>query len=600
MASHRYEPGQRIEGSVYRVVRHLATGGMGSVYDVEDVSVGKRYVLKTLNPELVGREDLARRMDAEARILVTLQHPNIVEVVTAGTTQDQWRLPYYVMEKLNGQNLRTILEKKGILDTTVACQITIDLLDALEHAHDHGVIHRDVKPENIFLHRSRNGTTTTKLLDFGIMRLMDGGKRETQGRFVGTLRYAAPEQILGAPDLGPAVDLYAAGLVLYELLGGRGPFDDLDGATKIGHAHASAKPPPLSLFAPGIPPGLHALVMSALAKEPSLRPRDAFSFAAELRRLSRPAEAVGIDAATAVNPLSVVPPTRADGDGVAVDGDTTTVTGFDPIAGDGGTLRDEIPGGQQASQRSDGSIAFARTLASGANEAAAPRPGVDRGAATRSQAVPAPRSDRGYGTERYDAPVGGRAPAQAGPSSADIIFPPAAVVSSTTGSVSAEVPPSRSGGFSAFLGALVGVVVVGAGLAAGVVAATRPRQASAPTASTVTGETALPVLSASAALATPMPPPASVQGPPGPPPGSPSMNTPVATAAPSLAVGGATHKPVPGRQAPLAALPTARSASPPGPPTSAPAVPPTPATASPAAPTAPASSPGLPRHFQVD
>src|SRR5262245_7415589 len=112
----QYPPGHRIPGTVYRVVRHLATGGMGSVYDVEDVTVEKRYVLKTLHPQLVSREDLARRMKEEAKTLAKLSHPNIVDVVTAGVTTDMMKMPFYVMERLNGQNLRVILEKKGVLE----------------------------------------------------------------------------------------------------------------------------------------------------------------------------------------------------------------------------------------------------------------------------------------------------------------------------------------------------------------------------------------------------------------------------------------------------------------------------------------------------
>ncbi len=302
-----YMTGQQLPGTVYRVVRHLATGGMGSVYDVEDVTVGKRYVLKTLHPQLVSREDLARRMEAEARTLAKLQHPNIVDVVTAGVTGDAMKMPFYVMERLNGQNLRVLLEKRGIIELSHAFRIAIDVLDALEHAHENNVIHRDVKPENIFLHRQINGTTITKLLDFGIMRLLDRKRSHTQGRFIGTLRYASPEQIMGG-DLGPPTDLYSLGLVLYEMIAGRGPFDDAGDAYAVGAAHAQKAPPPISAFTQ-VPRHVEALVMCALAKEPSLRPRDAFTFASELRRMLREEEAAP-KSATAVNVLSQVPPTR--------------------------------------------------------------------------------------------------------------------------------------------------------------------------------------------------------------------------------------------------------------------------------------------------
>src|SRR4029079_9030311 len=151
------------------------------------------------------------------------------------------------MERLNGQNLRVVIEKKGSLELEHCYRIAIDVLDALEHAHEHAVIHRDVKPENIFLHRHANGTPTTKLLDFGIMRILDRKASHTQGKFIGTLRYASPEQIFGG-ELGPKTDIYSLGIVLYEMLPGGGPFDELGAAYAIGAAHAQRAPPPLSSF----------------------------------------------------------------------------------------------------------------------------------------------------------------------------------------------------------------------------------------------------------------------------------------------------------------------------------------------------------------
>jgi eukaryotic-like serine/threonine-protein kinase len=281
-----FQPGDMVPGTVYRIVRLIGAGGMGTVYDVEDTTVGKRYVLKTLHPELYSRADLAKRMQAEARTLARLSHPNIVEVVTAGATTDDLRLPFYVMEKLNGQNLRIVLKKKGSLDLPHALHIAIDLLDALDNAHDKGVIHRDVKPDNIFLHRNPNGVTTTKLLDFGIMRLLDAGPGVTAGRFMGTLRYAAPEQ-LRADTLSAQTDLYAAGLVLYEMIAGRGPFDELKDANKIAAAHLSTAPPLFTSLGVVVPEVLEKVVRSALSKEPAKRPKDAFTFASQLRNMKR-------------------------------------------------------------------------------------------------------------------------------------------------------------------------------------------------------------------------------------------------------------------------------------------------------------------------
>jgi len=286
MRARDYQPGEQVPGTVYKVVRLIGAGGMGTVYDVEDTSIGKRYVLKTLHPKLGAREDLARRIQHEARTLARLNHPNIVEVITAGVTTDDLRLPYYLMERLSGQSLRLILEKKGQLELSHAYHIGIDLLDALDHAHDKGVIHRDVKPDNIFLHRTAAGVTLTKLLDFGIVSMRDGDHGETAGRFLGTLRYAAPEQLRGDKPT-PKTDVYSAALVIYEIVAGRGPFDDQGDGRRIAAAHLGKIAPPLSRFVPGVPRELDVLLAAALAKSQEERPRDAFSFGASLRNLKR-------------------------------------------------------------------------------------------------------------------------------------------------------------------------------------------------------------------------------------------------------------------------------------------------------------------------
>src|SRR5277367_1023776 len=240
-----YEPNKVIPGTVYQVIRLLGQGGMGTVYEVEDTTVGKRYVLKTLHANLRDRKEIAARINKEARVLARLSHPNIVEVVTAGVTGDDLRLPYFLMQKLNGHTLRSVLSAKGRLPLETAYSIAIDLLDALDHAHALGVIHRDVKPENIFLHRGPNETHQTKLLDFGVMRMLSSDQPQTGARFVGTLRYAPPEQLRGG-QITPRTDLYAAGLVLYEMLAGGGPFDDQTTDRRIANAHLQKAPPPLS------------------------------------------------------------------------------------------------------------------------------------------------------------------------------------------------------------------------------------------------------------------------------------------------------------------------------------------------------------------
>jgi len=284
-AAREYQEGTLVPGTKYRVIHRLGGGGMATVYDVVDTSVDRVFVLKVLHPQLGDNEDLARRLLKEARILGRLHHTNIVEVITAGVTEDDLHLPYYVMEKLIGPSIRVILEKKGQIDLPHAAHIAIDLLDALDHAHDAGVIHRDVKPDNIVLHKTPANHTVTKLLDFGIMSLLDGAKRETAGRFLGTLRYAAPEQLQGK-DPTRKMDVYCAALVLYEMVAGRGPFDDQGDSMAIARAHMDKRAPRLSEFVL-VPAELDRLLAAALDKDPEKRPRDAYSFAASLRNLKR-------------------------------------------------------------------------------------------------------------------------------------------------------------------------------------------------------------------------------------------------------------------------------------------------------------------------
>ena len=262
---------------------------MGTIYDVEDTTVGKHYVLKTLHLALRDREDLATRMAKEARVLAQLAHENIVEVITAGVTADDWRLPFFVMERLRGQSLRQVMEARSApLPWEASARIAINLLDALEHAHEQGIIHRDVKPENVFLHKARSGKVVVKLLDFGVMRVLKGTTRAPGREFVGTPRYAPPEQLVGEPATAQS-DVYAAALVLYEMVSGRGPFDDAPDDTAIIAAHLTCPVPTLPPLQ-GVPPELDAVVSRALSKNAKDRPKDAFSFAAELRALLRRTE----------------------------------------------------------------------------------------------------------------------------------------------------------------------------------------------------------------------------------------------------------------------------------------------------------------------
>jgi serine/threonine-protein kinase len=381
----KYQNGHLIVGTVYRVVQHIGTGGMGSLYEVEDTTVGRHYVLKTLHPELIDREDIAARMQQEARALGRLSHPNIVEVITAGVTGDALKMPFYVMERLVGHNLRTVIDARkahGGIGFSNAFRICIDVLDALQHAHANGMVHRDVKPENIFLHRGASGATVTKLLDFGIVRMLNRQASLTRGKFIGTLRYSSPEQITGQREIGPASDIYSMGLVLYELLAGRGPFDDAGDAFKVGAAHAGQTPPPPSRFHV-TPPAVEKLILQALEKQPEMRPASAGAFAQGLRGAlqalqATPTEATQVELLTAHHPIEVGGEisTRPDADSWATDqaeAHSTVTTTPSPAS----------------STMPDPSLAVRSTMVSPQTPVMAPV-GIDRNAPTRVSPPSAP------------------------------------------------------------------------------------------------------------------------------------------------------------------------------------------------------------------
>lgn len=525
MHERTYQPGTQVPGTVYRVRRLIGAGGMGTVYDVEDTTIGKRYVLKTLHPQLGARDDLARRMQNEARTLARLNHPNIVEVFTAGVTADDLRLPYYVMERLNGQSLRVVLEKKGRLDLGHAYHIAIDLLDALDHAHDKGVVHRDVKPDNIFLHRTSAGITLTKLLDFGIVSVLDGGNHETAGRFLGTLRYAAPEQLRGERAT-PKSDLYSAALVVFEILAGRGPFDDEGDPIRISGAHLHKMPPPVSQFT-SVPPELDTLLRAALAKDIETRPRDAFSFAASLRNLKRSYQAIAAQELTEnrVTQASIVGPPSVQ---VASAG-ANSAEGASPRSSAPPPSR-PFPRTTQSAPPPSGAFSAAPIVATATTPES-----LDRGGPTGSIVADAPVLSR-RGTVGFSvAPTGSGVPAEP---FADTMPVPISSIRwpdevRVAGSVSPQVrsvpvPPAARFPVPALVSAGLGaalLVALGVGL-------TSSRRAVSPQAQNGAAPT---VQAASAALAFSVPSAAEPQVVPAPTIAPPAFEAPSASAAPASA-----------------------------------------------------------------
>ncbi|MDB4946636.1 MAG: serine/threonine protein kinase, partial [Labilithrix sp.] len=275
-----FQPGQLLPGTKYRVVRQIGAGGMGVVYQVVKPPE-IQGVLKLMSSELTAHEEFRTRFLDEVRVLAQLDHPNIVRVFDYDSLTDG--TPYYVMELLHGRTVRDALATMGTIPPRVAFEITRQLCEALHCAHTNSipVVHRDIKPENIFLHSPRHGEPVVKLIDFGVVAVAD---RKHDGTFVGTWKYAAPEQIRGERAL-PATDLYAVGLVLYEMLCGVGPFEQYDTGPLISRAHVFEEPPPVSRFAPWVPASIVQLIDAALAKDPRRRPRDAYAFAERLYEL---------------------------------------------------------------------------------------------------------------------------------------------------------------------------------------------------------------------------------------------------------------------------------------------------------------------------
>ena len=260
--------GQLLDGR-YRVESHLAHGGMATVYLGTDTRLDRTVALKIMHAELANDEDFVRRFVAEARSVARLSHPNVVTVFDQGA---DGRTLYLAMEYVPGQTLRDLLSARGQLPPREALDIMEGVLAGLAAAHNAGIAHRDVKPENVLLGDARK----VKVADFGLARLLSGISHTKTGMLIGTAAYLAPEQVSrGAADV--RTDVYAAGVMLFELLTGRQPHT-ADTPLAVAYKHVNEAVPRPSSFVPGLPPSLDALVAMATSRDPDLRPADAGQF----------------------------------------------------------------------------------------------------------------------------------------------------------------------------------------------------------------------------------------------------------------------------------------------------------------------------------
>ena len=257
-------PNTMVDGR-YRVVSRLGSGGMADVFLAEDQQLGRKVALKLLHHRFAEDPDFVERFRREAQAAAGLQHPNVVSVYDRGTFDDTY---YIAMEYLPGRSLKQLIRQEAPLDPLRAIDITIQILKAARFAHRRGVIHRDLKPHNVIVDDSDHA----KVTDFGIARAGASDMTET-GSIMGTAQYLSPEQAQGhAVNAGS--DLYSIGVVLYEMLTGRVPFD-AESAVTIALKHVSEAPTPPRQLNPNIPPELEQTVLWVLNKNASDRPADA-------------------------------------------------------------------------------------------------------------------------------------------------------------------------------------------------------------------------------------------------------------------------------------------------------------------------------------
>lgn len=282
------------KGTQYRLCRSLARGGMGHVYLVEHRTLGRQFVAKLVHQRLAADAQLVDRFRLEAQTLGRLNHPNIVSIFGFGTTHDN--RPFMVTEYLRGRTLAQEIASGSVIPLREAVRYGHEIVSALAAAHDVGVVHRDIKPENLFIQEMPGGGTHIKVLDFGLARVLPCASHEAPpplevptdtGVVFGTPRFMSPEAALGK-HVDHRADIYSAGLVLYLMLAGRGPFDHVQGHTELMTAHLIENvPAPSSYARVPVPPELDALVLRALAKEPDDRIQNAHEFERLLAEVSK-------------------------------------------------------------------------------------------------------------------------------------------------------------------------------------------------------------------------------------------------------------------------------------------------------------------------
>ena len=259
----------------YKVNGRIGSGGMADVYLCDDQHLGRPVALKVMHERYAADASFVTRFEREAQAAAGLQHKNVVNVFDRGQVGSTY---YIAMEYLAGRSLKDVINAMGALDPKLAIHITLQILAAARFAHAKGIVHRDIKPQNVMIDDEWN----VKVTDFGIAHNPVDGDITQTGQMVGTAQYISPEQAQGKP-VSAASDLYSIGVVLFEMLTGKVPFDG-DSSVSIALQHINEQPPKPSSIVPAVPPVLDAVVLKAMAKSPVERYASADEFSAALER----------------------------------------------------------------------------------------------------------------------------------------------------------------------------------------------------------------------------------------------------------------------------------------------------------------------------